>query len=98
MASKRYKLRCEMLKDAIRIMDCCQKSLKNFKLENTMDNISLDCTLEFDSKLSYLEIEKMILKSEDNKTGVELHVAVQTIQPVEKYTGERTVAQDVKSN
>lgn len=84
----KYKLRCEFLKDATSILG--RAGFINFKLGSLMTNALLDCELEFESEGSLEEVKKLILECEDDETGVELHVAIQTVQPIKSYTGERS--------
>lgn len=91
---KTYKLRTECLNDVINILnelhstqDAINTKIIPCYLEGTL--AIPDCILELDSPLSLSSLKKRILKAERPEDGVELHVAVETVQPIEKYTGER---------
>lgn len=78
---KRYKFRAECSKDAMQFFIEIGDAAKNFKIQN-MGNIP-DVEVEFDSELSLSEIIDEMKALDDS------HVMAETVQSIEKYTGER---------
>jgi len=92
MKTKSYKTRCEFLADAGWIMS--NGPFRRVTVETTEEFRGLDCTIEFESELTLKEIRKEFkriesLKCAGEETGVELHVAIEAINTLEKYDGER---------
>ncbi len=75
-----YKLRAECVQDILNFINqLVNHGIKaNFGSINTLYN-----ELVFDSKITREQIMALVRKVEDG------HVMLQTIQPIEKYTGER---------
>ena len=88
---KKYKARCEFLKDALAIMEKA-KGLSRCKLTTYKDFQGLDCALEFDSDLDLAGVIKTIKSCEDVNKGIELHVPMEAVNYKKLYTGERRIS------
>lgn len=76
-----YKLRAESMVDVFYFLEENRKELKSFSVNSMSNNSHVEVT--FDTEMAIEEIRKAL---ECIYNG---HVMVDTVQPIEKYTGER---------
>ncbi len=76
-----YKLRAECSQDVAEFIQNVHSQLKSFKM--IKDDELPDVYFEFETELALDEIILTLKDIEDS------HVMFQTVQPIEKYTGER---------
>lgn len=77
----KYKLRAECSNDVARFIMNAHSLMTNFKMQK--DDELPDVEFEFETELALDEIIMTLQDIDDS------HVMYQTIQPIEKYTGER---------
>lgn len=79
-----YKLRAECLPDVVQFIENTNKRgtmITNYKIEK--DKLVSDVYFEFELKLTIPEIIDILQNQKDS------HVMYQTVNPIDKYTGER---------
>jgi hypothetical protein len=77
---KVWKCRCECVVDGFRFMEGNMRSIPKFTMK--YDGY-LGATLEFETFLCLSDIKRLLDKVPDS------HVMLQTLRPIELYTGER---------
>ena len=77
----RFKLRAECFQDVVEFINKVPKKVWQIKVEQ--EDFLPDMVFEFSSEMTLQEIILVLSKIQDG------HVMMDTINPIEKYTGER---------
>lgn len=84
----KYKFRAECENDVLAFRDITKGVTFDFVF---LDGVRPDVTVEFESPLTIEEIRAEMAKMDDG------HVMLQTVMPIEQYTGERDTTLETNS-